>query len=238
MARFDEITPDTAFTKPYAADERVTIFLRSVYGWMAAGLAITALVAYVVAANPALVLTIARNRALFWGLMISQLGIVVWLSARVQSMAPATASLLFMAYSALTGLTMAFVLLAFTGESVATTFMVTAGTFGALAAYGTVTKRSLAGWGQFLFMGLIGVVIASFVGMFWHSDGLQFVLSFIGVIVFTGLTAYDAQRLKVMALSMPDGRTGSYAIVGALTLYLDFINLFMMLLRFTGNRRN
>ena len=187
---------------------------------------------------PPLVLTIARNRALFWGLMIAQLGIVVWLSARVQSMAPATASLLFMAYSALTGLTMAFVLLAFTGESVATTFMVTAGTFGALAAYGTVTKRSLAGWGQFLFMGLIGVVIASFVGMFWHSDGLQFVLSFIGVIVFTGLTAYDAQRLKVMALSMPDGQTGSYAIVGALTLYLDFINLFMMLLRFTGNRRD
>ena len=140
--------------------------------------------------------------------------------------------------SALTGLTMAFVLLAFTGESVATTFLVTAGTFGALAAYGTVTKRSLAGWGQFLFMGLIGVVIASFVGMFWHSDGLQFVLSFIGVIVFTGLTAYDAQRLKAMALAMPDGRTGSYAIVGALTLYLDFINLFMMLLRFTGNRRD
>jgi uncharacterized protein len=238
MARFDEITPDTAFTRPYAADERVTVFLRSVYGWMAAGLTITALVAYFVAASPEIVLTIARNRPIFWGLMIAQLGIVVWLSARVQSMAPATASLLFMAYSALTGLTMAFVLLAFTGESVATTFMVTAGTFGALAGYGTVTKRSLAGWGQFLFMGLIGVVIASFVGMFWHSDGLQFVLSFIGVIVFTGLTAYDAQRLKVMALSMPDGRTGSYAIVGALTLYLDFINLFMMLLRFTGNRRN
>jgi uncharacterized protein len=238
MARFDEITPDTAFSRPYAADERVTIFLRSVYGWMATGLAITALVAYFVAESPSVVLTIARNRPLFWGLMLSQLGIVVWLSARVQSMAPGTASLLFMAYSALTGLTMAFVLLAFTGESVATTFLVTAGTFGALAAYGTVTKRSLAGWGQFLFMGLIGVVIASFVGMFWHSDALQFVLSFIGVIVFTGLTAYDAQRLKSMALAMPDGRTGSYAIVGALTLYLDFINLFMMLLRFTGNRRD
>jgi uncharacterized protein len=238
MARFDEITPDTAFTRPYAADERVTLFLRSVYGWMAGGLAITALVAYFVAASPEIVLTIARNRVLFWALMLSQLGIVIWLSARVQTMAPATASLLFLAYSALTGLTMAFVLLAFTGESVATTFMVTAGTFGALAGYGTVTKRSLAGWGQFLFMGLIGVVIASLVGMFWHSDALQFVISFIGVIVFTGLTAYDAQRLKSMALAMPDGRTGSYAIIGALTLYLDFINLFMMLLRFTGNRRD
>lgn len=238
MARFDDITPDAAFTRPYAADERVTTFLRSVYGWMSLGLAITAVIAYFVAATPAIVMTIARNRPLFWGLMIAQLGIVVWLSARVRSMAPATAAMLFMLYSALTGLTLSFVLLAFTGESVATTFMVTAGTFGALATYGTVTKRSLAGWGQFLFMGLIGVVIASFVGMFWHNDAFQFVLSFIGVIVFTGLTAYDAQRLKVMALATPTGQAGSYAIVGALTLYLDFINLFMMLLRLTGSRRN
>lgn len=238
MARFDEMTPDTAFSRPYAADERVTTFLRSVYGWMCLGLALTALVAYFVASSPAIVLTIARNRPLFWGLMIAQLGIVFWLSARVRSMAPATAALLFLVYSALTGLTLSFVLLAFTGESVATTFMVTAGTFGALATYGTVTKRSLAGWGQFLFMGLIGVVIASVVGLFWHNDAFQFVLSFIGVIVFTGLTAYDAQRLKGMALALPDGRVGSYAIVGALTLYLDFINLFIMLLRLTGSRRN
>jgi FtsH-binding integral membrane protein len=110
--------------------------------------------------------------------------------------------------------------------------------FGALAMYGTVTSRSLAGWGQFLFMGLIGVVIASVVGIFWHNDAFQFVLSFIGVIVFTGLTAYDAQRLKGMALALPEGQTGSYAIVGALTLYLDFINLFLFLLRFLGNRRD
>ncbi len=238
MARFDELTPETAFTRPYAAEERVTTFLRSVYGWMAAGLAVTALVAWFVAASPQIVTTIASNRLLFWALMLSQIGIVVWLSARVQTMAPATASMLFLLYSGLTGLTMSFVLLAFTGESVATTFMVTAGTFGALATYGTVTSRSLAGWGQFLFMGLIGVVIASVVGMFWQNDAFQFVLSFIGVIVFTGLTAYDAQRLKSMALATPNGQTGSYAIVGALTLYLDFINLFMMLLRLTGTRRS
>ena len=129
-------------------------------------------------------------------------------------------------------------LLAFTGESVATTFMVTAGMFGALALYGTLTKRSLAGLGHFLFMGLIGVVLASIVGMFWHNDGLQFVISFIGVIVFTGLAAYDAQRLKAMALSTPDGQLASYAIVGALALYLDFVNLFLLLLRFTGSRRD
>ena len=238
MARFDEVTPDTAFSRPYAADERVTVFLRSVYGWMAAGLAVTALVATVVAGSPDLVFTIASNRLIFWGLMLSQIGIVVWLSARAATMAPAIASMLFLLYSALTGLTMSFVLLAFTGQSIATTFMVTAGTFGALATYGTVTKRSLAGWGQFLFMGLIGVVIASVVGMFWQNDAFQFVLSFIGVIVFTGLTAYDAQRLKAMALAMPNGQTGSYAVVGALTLYLDFINLFIMLLRLTGTRRS
>jgi FtsH-binding integral membrane protein len=238
MARFDEVTPETAFSRPYAADERVTVFLRSVYGWMAAGLAVTALVATVVAGTPELVFTIASNRLIFWGLMLSQIGIVVWLSARAATMAPATASMLFLLYSALTGVTMSFLLLAFTGQSIATTFMVTAGTFGALATYGTVTKRSLAGWGQFLFMGLIGVVIASVVGMFWQNDAFQFVLSFIGVIVFTGLTAYDAQRLKAMALAMPNGQTGSYAVVGALTLYLDFINLFIMLLRLTGTRRS
>ena len=110
--------------------------------------------------------------------------------------------------------------------------------FGGLAAYGTTTRRSLAGIGQFLFMGLIGVVLASVVGMFWHSDALQFVISVIGVIVFTGLTAYDAQRLKAMALTTSAGQMGSYTIVGALALYLDFINLFLFLLRFFGSRRN
>jgi uncharacterized protein len=236
MAQYD-ITPDRTFSTPYAAEERVTIFLRSVYGWMCAGLGITALVAYVVAQSPTLVVAIASNRLLFWGLMIAQLGIVFFLSARVEKIAAGTASLLFILYSALTGVTFAFILMAFTGESIATTFMISAGMFGALAIYGTTTSRSLAGWGQFLFMGLIGVVLASFVGIFWQNAGFQFVLGFIGVIVFTGLTAYDAQRLKQMALALPSGQVGSYAIVGALTLYLDFINLFLMLLRFTGSRR-
>jgi FtsH-binding integral membrane protein len=238
VAQYDDITPDRAFTTPYAVDERVTIFLRSVYGWMCAGLAITALVAFAMASAPGLVISIARTPFAFWGLMLAELGLVVVLSARVNTMAAGTAALLFALYSALNGVTFAFVLLAYTGESVASTFVVSAGMFGALALYGTTTSRSLAGWGQFLFMGLIGVVLASFVGLFWHNDAFQFVLAFIGVIVFTGLTAYDAQRLKHMAVALPSGRTGSYAIVGALTLYLDFINLFLMLLRFMGNRRN
>jgi FtsH-binding integral membrane protein len=237
MAPF-EMTPDRSFSASLPAAERVTLFLRAVYGWMCGGLAITAFTASVIASSPALVTAVATNRILFFGLMIAQLGIVFVLSSRVNRLAASTAGLLFVAYSALTGITIAFVLLAYTGESVATTFVVTAGMFGAMAAYGTTTRRSLAGFGQFLFMGLIGVVLASIVGIFWHSDALQFVISFIGVIVFTGLAAYDAQRLKSMALSMTTGQTGSYAIVGALALYLDFINLFLFLIRFTGNRRD
>jgi FtsH-binding integral membrane protein len=220
-----------------SSSDRVTGFLTAVYGWMCAGLALTATTAWLVARSPALVGTIAANRVVFWGLMIAQLGIVFVLSARVQRLAASTASLLFVLYSALTGVTMSFVLLLYTGESVATTFLVTAGMFGGLAAYGTTTRRSLTGIGQFLFMGLIGVVLASVVGLFWHSDALQFLVSFVGVIVFTGLAAYDAQRLKTMALATPDGQAASYAIVGALALYLDFINLFLFLLRFTGSRR-
>jgi FtsH-binding integral membrane protein len=232
-----DVRPSSAFPSAAPLADRVTTFLSAVYWWMCAGLAITATSAWFIAGSPTIVRAIATNRMLFWGLMIAQLGIVFVLSARVQRLAASTASLLFVLYSALTGVTMAFVLLAFTGESVATTFLVTAGMFGGLAVYGTVTRRSLAGLGQFLFMGLIGVVLASVVGMFWHSDGLQFVVSFIGVLVFSGLAAYDAQRLKEMAAAAPGGETSSYAIVGALTLYLDFINLFLFLLRFTGNRR-
>jgi FtsH-binding integral membrane protein len=230
---------ENVFASPYpAAADRVNTFLRGVYGWMSAGLGITAATAWMVASTPALVYAIVTNRLLFWGIVIAQLGIVFGLSARVQQLSASTASLLFIVYSVLTGVTMSVILLAYTGQSVATTFMVTAGMFGALAFYGTVTRRDLSGLGSFLFMGLIGVVLASIVGMFWHNDALQFVISFIGVIVFTGLTVYDAQRLKAMALATPAGQIGSYQVVGALSLYLDFINLFLFLLRFTGSRRD
>jgi FtsH-binding integral membrane protein len=233
-----EVSSVNRFSTSLPVAERVSIFLRAVYGWMCAGLAITAGTSWLIAGSPAIVGAIASSRLLFWALMGAQLGLVFVLAARVDKLAPSTAAMLFVLYSALTGVTMSFVLLAYTGESVATTFVVTAGMFGALAGYGTVTRRSLAGLGSFLFMGLIGVVLASIVGIFWHSDALQFVISFIGVIVFSGLAAYDAQRLKGMALASPGGQTGSYAIVGALALYLDFINLFLFLLRFTGSRRD
>src|SRR5262245_1134907 len=213
-------------------------FMRGVYGWMCGGLAITAATAWLVSSSPALTAAIFGNRVVFWVLALAQLGIVFTLSARVQYMAARTASLLFAGYSALTGITLSAILLVFTGESVFTTFVVTAGMFGALAVYGTVTRRELSGLGQFLFMGLIGLVLASIVGLFWHNDGLQFVISFIGVIVFAGLTVYDAQRLKELAFATSAGPTGGATIVGALALYLDFINLFLFLLRFLGDRRS
>jgi FtsH-binding integral membrane protein len=237
MDRF-EVTPSSAFQPVAASAEKVTAFLRSVYGWMFAGLGITAAVSLSVAASPGLQQAIFANRLVFFGLIIAELGLVFFLSARVQKLAPATAATLFIAYSALNGATLSFIFLAYTGASIASTFVVTAGMFGALALYGSTTKRSLAGLGHFVGMGLIGLLLAMVVGMFWHASSLQFVISVVGVIVFTGLTAWDAQRLKAMAAALPDGSTGSYAVVGALSLYLDFINLFLFLLRFMGGRRN
>jgi uncharacterized protein len=220
------------------AADRVSAFLWKVYGWMAIGLGLTALVAFAVAGSPDLQRVLVGNRLVFFAFVIAQLGLVFFLSARADRLAPGTAAGLFALYSALTGVTLSVILLAYTGESVAMTFVVTAGMFATLALWGSTTKRSLAGAGQFFMMGLVGLILASVLGMFWHNDALQFLISVVGVIVFTGLTAYDAQRLKQMALALPEGQVGSYAVVGALSLYLDFINLFLMLLRFTGSRRD
>lgn len=220
------------------ADERVTSFLKRVYGWMFVGLSVTAVVALFIASQPALVEAIARNGFLFFGLIIAQLGLVWWISARAGTLNPSTAASLFLVYSATNGITFSLVLLAYTGSSIASAFLTAAGMFGALALFGTVTKRSLAGIGQFAFMGLIGIIIASVVGFFWQNDALQFLISAVGVIVFTGLTAYDAQRLKGMALAVEGPQLGSYAISGALALYLDFVNLFLMILRLIGGRRD
>jgi FtsH-binding integral membrane protein len=237
MADF-ETTRGSAALPTMAEAARVTAFLRMVYGWMCAGLGVTAFVAFTVTGSPALVRAIASNQILFFALILAELGLVFYLSSRATRLAPGTAIGLFVLYAALNGVTLSLVLLMYTGASVATTFVVTAGMFGALALFGTTTKRSLAGAGHFFFMGLIGVILASVVGIFWHSEALQFLISVAGVIVFTGLTAWDAQRLKQMALSIPEGESGSYAIVGALSLYLNFINLFLILLRFQGGSRD
>ena len=225
-------------TMAAGTDVRITAFLSKVYGWMFLGLLVTAGTAFAVSSSPFLIETLILNRVLFWILLFGQLGLVFYLSARVDKVSPVTAATLFMIYSVSVGITTSVILLIYTGASLFATFIVTAGMFGSLALFGTFTKRSLAGVGQFAFMGLIGLIIAMVVGLFWQNDALQFVIAVVGVIVFTALTAWDAQRLKHMAVALPDGRVGAYAVVGALSLYLDFINLFFFLLRFMGGRRN
>ena len=228
---------DAWTTNTIQTADRVTAFLWKVYGWMAVGLGITAIVAFSVAGSPDLLRVLIGNRLVFFAFVIAQLGLGFLLSARADHLAPGTAAGLFALYSALTGVTLSVILLAYTGESITMTFVVTAGMFGALALFGSTTKRSLAGAGQFFMMGLVGLILASILGVFWHNDALQFLISVVGVIVFTGLTAWDAQRLKQMALALPAGQVGAHAVVGALSLYLNFINHFLMLLRFTGSRR-
>jgi uncharacterized protein len=219
-----------------ASAERVTAFLRAVYAWMFVGLGITASIAAVIAGTPALLQAVASNAFLFVGALVAELGVVFYLSARVQKLTPNAATILFLLYSALNGVTLSVLTLAYSGSAIGTTFAVTAGMFGALAVFGSRTKRSLAGAGQFFYMGLIGLVLASLLRLFWHNDALDFLISVVGVIVFTGLTAWDAQRLKQMAAG-PQAVSGSYAILGALSLYLNFINLFLILLRVQGGRR-
>ncbi len=219
-------------------DVRVTAFLSKVYGWMFLGLLITAGVAFGVASSPTLIETLILNRVLFWILLLAPIGLVWFLAAKVDTIAPTTAAVLFVVYAAMVGITSSVVLLIYTGSSVVSAFVITSGMFGAMAVFGSVTKKSLAGVGQFMLMGLIGLIIAMVVNIFLQSDVMGFVISVVGVIVFTGLTAYDAQRLKEMAVALPDGRVGSYAIVGALSLYLDFINLFFFILRLFGGRRD
>lgn len=233
-----DMNPAVFSTTSVAQAERVTAFLRKVYGWMFLGLGITAFVAHSVASSPDIVRALVGNPLAFFALFAVELGLVFYLSARVSSMAPANAAALFVVYSALNGVTLSVILLVYTGATIATTFLVTAAMFGALAIYGTVTTRSLAGVGQFVMMGLVGLILCSVISIFWHNDALEFLISVVGVIVFTGLTAWDAQRLRQMATALPDGRVGSYAVVGALSLYLDFINLFLMLLRLQGGRRD
>jgi uncharacterized protein len=228
--------PTRAWPTADAPAERVTAFLRAVYGWMFVGLALTAAVAAAVASTPAIVERLASNRLLFVGALLAELALVFYLSARIQKLTPNAATILFLLYAGLNGVTLSLIMLAYTGSAITTTFVVTAGMFGALAVFGSRTKRSLAGAAQFFYMGLIGLVLASVLALFWHNEALQFLISVVGVIVFTGLTAWDAQRLKQMAAG-PQAVSGSYAIMGALSLYLNFINLFLMLLRFQGGRR-
>jgi len=213
-------------------------FMVRVYNWMTAGLVVTAGVAYSVATSPTLVQAIANPWILF-PLVIAQLGLVFWLASRVMQMSAAQATGVFMLYSALTGVTLSFVFLAYTAASLTSTFLVTAGTFGAMSFYGYTTKRDLTAMGSFLFMGLIGIIIASLVNFFLQSPMVYWLVTYAGVLIFVGLTAYDTQKIKEMNILGNEGteEDTKEAVRGALTLYLDFINLFLMLLRVMGNRR-
>ncbi len=214
---------------------RQNSLVRQVYAWMGAGLAITAFMALVTLSTPALFNAVVGNRLVFYGLMIGELALVFTLSGAINRLSASTATLIFVAYSALNGVTLSVVALVYTSSSITATFVTTAGMFGAMSVFGYMTKRDLTSWGSFLFMGLIGVIIASIVNIFVGSSAVSWIISGIGVIVFTGLTAYDTWKIKELAAQGTEGRKP--AILGALTLYLDFINLFLMLLRFTGNRR-
>ena len=219
---------------------RVNSFIRSVYNWMAIGLGITGFVAYYVANTESLRQLIFGNQILFFGLIIAELGLVIAISARIQKMQASTATALFVLYSALNGATLSLIFLIYTASSITSTFFICAGTFVACSIYGWTTKRDLTSVGGFMAMGLIGIIIASVVNIFMRSPAMYMIISYIGVIVFVGLTAYDTQHLKYMAQSQPDGLEAGVvrkgAILGALKLYLDFINLFLMLLRIFGNR--
>ncbi len=214
-------------------------FFQKVYLWMTVGLAVTALASvFMLYSQPAQQLVFG-NKIIFYGLIFAELGMVIAISAAINRISAATATLMFVAYSALNGVTFAAIFMLYTRSSIASTFLVTAGTFGAMSLYGYVTKRSLTGFGNFLFMGLIGIIIASVVNIFLHSEMIYWVTTYIGVFIFVGLTAYDTQKIKqIGAAGFANGQDQQKAaVLGALRLYLDFINLFLMLLRIMGNRR-
>lgn len=219
----------------------VSDFIRSVYNWMGIGLALTAVTAMMVASNTTLLQLIFGNRLIFFGLIIAELALVFSISARVQRMQASTATALFVLYAILNGATLSVIFLAYTKAVIANTFFVCAGMFIATSLYAMTTKRDLSAWGSFLFMGLIGIIIASVVNLFVHSSAMTMMVSYLGVIVFVGLTAYDTQKLKAMAageLAVSGAELARKgAIIGALALYLDFVNLFLMLLRIFGGSR-
>ena len=215
-------------------------YMAQVYGWMTCGLLLPAFISWYAANTPAVMELVFANRVTFIGLIIAQLAVVFVLSGLVHKLSGAVATGLFMLYSALTGLTLASIFLAYTYASIASTFFITAGMFGVMSFWGYTTKRDLSKMGSILFMALIGLLLASLVNFWLKSPALMWAITYIGVLVFVGLTAWDTQKLKAIGeqIDVRDKENlRRYSIMGALTLYLDFINLFLMLLRIFGNRR-
>lgn len=225
----------TQLTADQIHDVQVT-FINKVYSWMCLALTVTGFIALRTVSSPDFLYMVQSN---FIILIIIELGVVFWMISAINKISSNLAIGLFLLYSALNGLTLSVILNLYTGASVASTFFITAGTFGAMSAYGFFTKKDLTSWGNLLFMGLIGIIIASVVNIFMASSALYWLITYAGVLIFVGLTAYDTQKIKKMSLEMdPESEVGKKgAIMGALALYLDFINLFIMLLRIFGQRK-
>jgi FtsH-binding integral membrane protein len=216
----------------------ISRFFNAVYAWMAAGLALTALVAWWVSTRPDIMATV--QGPLLFPLIIAEFVLVIAISAATQKLSPTAATALYLLYSALNGLTLSGLFFRFAHATLASAFVVTAGMFGAMSLYGMFTRRDLTAWGGMLFMALVGLVLASFVSIFWHNGVFNALINYAGVLIFVGLTAYDTQKLKYVATATAnDPRAAArLSVNGALMLYLDFLNLFLLLLRIMGNRRN
>ena len=225
-------TPASAITLGKAS------FFPRVYGWMALGLLVSAAASFALLSSPSALQFVFGSKVAYIGLILGELGLVFYLSSRVMTMSSAAAKGTFLAFAGLNGVTLASIFLVYTAGSIASTFLVTAATFGAMSAYGMATKRDLTGFGSFVVMGLFGVVIASVVNLFLKSEAVYWITTYIGVLVFVGLSAYDTWKLKRMVETSGYGEaTANLSILGALTLYLDFVNLFLMLLRLLGRRK-
>ncbi|MBR1546280.1 MAG: Bax inhibitor-1/YccA family protein [Prevotella sp.] len=215
------------------------VLMRKVYVWMTLALVITGFTAYGVANSPGILQAIYTNQILFWGLIIAEFALVIGVSAAINKLSLTTATLMFVLYSVINGALLSYIFLAYTSSSIATVFFITAGTFAAMAIIGYTTKTDLSSLGKYLLMALIGIIIATLVNVFFvKSTGFELILSYLGVLVFVGLTAYDSQKIKQMLMQAPDAGevAQKYALLGALSLYLDFINLFIYLLRIFGRR--
>lgn len=212
--------------------------MRKVYVWMSLALVLTGVTAYGVATSPGVLNAIFNNQILFWGLVIAEFALVIGISAAIHKLSLTTATLMFVLYSVINGAVLSSIFLIYTMSSIASVFFITAGTFAVMAFIGYTTKKDLTSMGKILFMALIGIIIATIVNIFLKSSGLEMIVSYLGVLIFVGLTAYDSQKIKNMLLMAPDAGEGAQklALLGALTLYLDFINLFIYLLRIFGRR--
>ncbi len=229
------------YYQPSLSITRENALVRSVYNWMMIGLGVSGLTAYFTSNSPALLQLIYGNSLVLILLIVAELGMVYAISGGVKSLSASTASTLFLLFSFINGLTLSSIFLIYTSESIATTFLITGVTFGATSLYGYVTKKDLTSWGGFLFMGLIGIIIASIVNIFLNSSMLGWAITYLGIFIFVGLTAYDTQKIRQLGqtISPADGeRYGRLSLIGALMLYLDFVNLFLLLLRIFGGRRN